>query len=407
MVGKRISYGIVGVVFAALLSLMITGRLTTAASGKRRQVSITASQTRPSLDESYAPNSVSPQAGPEETVEQTRKNIKVLKGLPESRLFPVMNFVGDSLGVKCVFCHVMSADNHWVWESDEKPTKLIARRMMQMVMDLNRTNGPDFTQGAVTCYTCHRGQPSPVNLPPMPIVGSAHEPGGQFLESAVAEIPHPTPDQILERYVIAVGGKAQISNVRTMLIRATVERTQGRTGPIEIIIRRPDSYHLTATIPQQGTFIQAYSGSSGWVIGPGVQRQLSAADINAVRRQAESFDLLKIHEPFPRMSFAGVEQIAGRKAYVLESILNPGTKQKLYFDTETGLLVRKVMLTDTVLLPIPEQFDFEDYRDVNGLKIPFMIRYSAVDSYDSVTRKLSEIKLNVPVEDSIFKMPPA
>ena len=407
MIGKRISFVIAGVVFAALLSLMITNRVT-AIAGYDRQAGDAALRKSHLRGAPYEMSFVAPQAGQEEkTVEQTRKNIKVLQGLPESRLFPLMNFVGNSLGVKCSYCHVRNADNRWVWESDEKPSKQIARRMMRMVMDLNRANGADFTRGAVTCYTCHRGQPTPVNLPPMPSLGSAHEEGGPFLESAATESAHPSPEQILEKYLMAVGGRAAVSKVRTVVMRGVAERTQGRTGPVEIIMRAPDSFYLTATIPQQGTFMQSYSGASGWLSSPKGQRQLSSADVAVVRRQAETFDVIKIHEPFPQLAFAGTEQVAGRNAYVLESMLNPGTKQKLYFDTETGLLLRKVVLTETVLAPIPEQFDFEDYREVQGLKIPFTIRYSAADTYDSSLRKFSEIKLNVPVEDSVFKMPPA
>jgi hypothetical protein len=73
-------------------------------------------------------------------VEQTRKNIQVLKGLPESRLFPEMNFIAASLGVQCGFCHVsrgrdpQTGQTHWAWESDEQEHKKVAREMMRMTL---------------------------------------------------------------------------------------------------------------------------------------------------------------------------------------------------------------------------------------------------------------------------------
>src|ERR1051325_6060179 len=82
----------------------------------------------------------------EKTVEQTRKNIQVLKGLPESQLFPVMTFIGQSLGVHCDYCHVKNGtdpktgEDKWVWDSDEKRTKLVARGMMKMVLDINKAS---------------------------------------------------------------------------------------------------------------------------------------------------------------------------------------------------------------------------------------------------------------------------
>src|SRR3954468_19540331 len=68
----------------------------------------------------------------EKTLGQTGKNVKVLTDLPESQTFLVMNFMSASLGVRCDYCHVHEGDDKWVWESDAKPTKLTARRMMQM-----------------------------------------------------------------------------------------------------------------------------------------------------------------------------------------------------------------------------------------------------------------------------------
>ena len=60
-----------------------------------------------------------------------------------------------------------------------------------------------------------------------------------------------------------------------------------------------------------------------------------------------------------------------------------------------------------MLNPIPEQVDFEDYRDVDGIKVPFTIRISNIDTYYSSTRKFSEIKFNTPVDDAQFQMPAA
>src|ERR1051325_2631767 len=79
-------------------------------------------------------------------VEQVRKNIQVLKGLPDSQLFLVMNFVSDSLSVHCDYCHVKNGtdpktgNDNWVWESDDKPAKARGREMMKMVLDINKAS---------------------------------------------------------------------------------------------------------------------------------------------------------------------------------------------------------------------------------------------------------------------------
>ena len=105
-------------------------------------------------------------------VEQVRKNIQVLKGMPDSQLFLVMNAVGDSLGVHCDYCHVKggidpkTGEDNWLWERDDKPQKLRAREMMKMVLDLNKAHFGG--KQAVTCYSCHRGGTSVERLVPLP-----------------------------------------------------------------------------------------------------------------------------------------------------------------------------------------------------------------------------------------------
>src|SRR5690349_22788244 len=88
-----------------------------------------------------------------QTAEQKFKNIQIFKTLPATQLDPTMAFISGSLGVRCSYCHVSNS-----FYKDDKPTKLTARRMIQMVFDLNKGNFND--QGAVTCYTCHRGKPT-------------------------------------------------------------------------------------------------------------------------------------------------------------------------------------------------------------------------------------------------------
>jgi hypothetical protein len=87
--------------------------------------------------------------------------------------------------------------------------------------------------------------------------------------------------------------------------------------------------------------------------------------------------------------------------------VSPTRIEKLYFDAQTGLLLRSLSITQTMLAPIPDQTDFEDYRDVDGVKLPFTIRQSAVDARNGWTRKYTEIKQNVPIDDTKFNPPPA
>jgi photosynthetic reaction center cytochrome c subunit len=340
------------------------------------------------------------------TVEQTRKNIQVLKGLPDSQLYFVMNFVAVSLGVQCQYCHVTNGKDpktgftNWVWESDDKPEKQAARRMMQMVLSINASNKVDFRQNAVTCYTCHRGQTSTVRLPSMPLTRSGHE--GAPTEAATAPATRPSVDEIFAKYLEAVGG-AKATNTKTFVMKGKREASQNRTWPNDITFAAPDKYLVVANTPQ-ALIRQIVNGEQGWILNGSNVRALTPAEADDTRRGWEDiFAVIKVKRT-PGLIYVGREKIGSRDSYVVVNS-TPDRIESYYFDVESGLLVRKATITPTAVLPIPEQIDFEDYRDVDGVKLPFLIRDSAIDTFNSWTRTFSEIKRNVDIDESSFAMP--
>ena len=349
---------------------------------------------------------VSQGASLDKTVDQTRKNIQILKGLPDSQLFLLMNFVASSLGEQCSFCHVQQGKDaatgrtKWVWESDDKPEKQTARRMMQMVLAIKANNKVDFRENEVTCYTCHRGQRKPVGIPAMPLAKSAHE-GEPAATGAHTNLP--SVDQILTKYLEAVGGSAA-TTTRTLVLKGTREATQNRHWPNEIFLTAPDKFSLVAT-PPEGKVQQIVNGDEGWVVNGANIRKLAPADVLSIRRSwDELFNVIKVKQS-SSMKVRRAEKIGEREASVVEETTE-GKIQLYYFDSQTGLLLRKMTINRTMLMPFPDQVDFEDYREVDGVKVPFTIRYSGIDTYDSWTRKFTEIKRNVVVDAKLFSPPP-
>ena len=364
-----------------------------------------------------------PQQG-DKPVEQTRKNIQVLKGLPESQLFPEMNFIAAALGVQCGFCHVSQGKDaqgrtNWVWESDDKPEKKRAREMMRMVLAIN---GPEFglSRGQVTCYTCHRGQEHPQNMPTLPLVASGHEPApgatpapdahaahgapGAHDEHGGARPEQPTVQQVYDKYLAALGGQAAVSKFQTQVLKGNVAQSQNRNATFELTMKSPDKYLLAVESPQ-GSMRRGLSGASGWMAGPRGARALSASELAEARHVVDIFGLVKF-TPSPTMRVVGRRKVGDRDAVVVADRPSEGVQRRYFFDAETGLLTRVVTLTDALLNQLPEQVDFEDYRDVDGAKVPFVVRVSAIDTFNSYTRTLTEVRHGVPVEDKLFDMPP-
>ena len=358
-----------------------------------------------------------PQQG-DRPVEQTRKNIQVLKGLPESQLFPEMNFIAASLGVQCGFCHVNTGKDpktgltNWVWESDEKEHKKVAREMMRMVLNVN-SGQFGLSRGQVTCYTCHRGTEMPQGLPALPLAASGHEPApaaspapapGASAPAANASRPAlPSVQEVFDRYVAAVGGREAAAKFQTQVVKGTIEQSQGRKSNFEATAKGADKFLLAIESPQ-GRMARGLSAAGGWMSGPRGQRALGAGELAEARRIAALFGLVKF-APAQTMRVAGRRKVGERDAVVVVDRPSETVSRRYFFDTETGLLLRIVTLTDALLNQLPEQIDFEDYRDVGGAKVPFVVRVSAIDTFNSYTRTFTEVKHGVPVEDSLFEMP--
>jgi hypothetical protein len=355
--------------------------------------SIASSQSR--AGDLLAPRSLAQQQG-DKPAEQTYKNIQVLKGMPSSQLNAVMDFISGALGVNCAYCHVVPT-----MEKDDKPTKATARKMMLMQFAINKDNKDIFDgTGAITCYTCHRGQPKPQVIPMLPQSLPAVGAPGQ----AKAAESLPTADQVLDKYMQAIGGKAAFEKLKTRVKKGTQTGADGTAITIEAYQEAPDKA-VTILTAKNGVTMTGYNGTVGWAKNPRGQRQLSGAQLASMKRGADFYSDINLKQRYPNLEVVDREKVGERDAIVLASQPTPDRIEKLYFDTQTGLLLRTQTITQTVIGPVPEQTDYDDYRDVDGVKLPFIIRQSEVNPRDGWTRKYTEIKHNVPVDETKFNMP--
>ena len=332
---------------------------------------------------------------------ETRPKLQVLQSLPEAQLFPLMNLVATSLGVRCDYCHLQATPDFsrtpsnvggWVWDRDDKEPKRRAREMMKMVVDLNASRFRG--ENKVTCYTCHRGATQPSRLPPLPppATGAARTP---------APTPLPSADRVLAAYIAGVGqGGAPVPGTATS-IRGWDDRPEGRYGKFEIAVAGSDRYRLALTTAE-GTTNQGLDGDVAWVVANGqVVRLTSPADVARMRRIAMRYRAVK--EQPPNLRTVGIDRVDDRDVFVLQGKIDSITTQTSYFDVVTGLLRRELTTTETLLLPLEEQVDYDDYRDVNGVQMPFRVRISDGAPYATTTRTILDIRRNVAVDDSLFR----
>ena len=322
----------------------------------------------------------------QQTAEQRFKNIQIFKGLPASQLDPTMAFISGSLGVRCSYCHVQNR-----FEKDDKPTKLAARRMMQMVFAINKGNFNG--EGAVSCYTCHRGKPTPVSVPAV----------GQNLWAAPASsTPEKLPSvkEILDRYVQAVGGAEALTKITSRTAKGSRIGADGVLVPEEVYQKAPDKL-LTVTRYPNVVFSNGFNGTAAWGhSSTDGATPLPDQLLDQIKRDAVFHKELKTEELYANLTVEGKASVRDSDAYVIQAKPANGPLEKLFFDVRTGLLVRRYTESETLLGKLPLQMDYEDYREVDGVKQPFMIHWSMPGRIWG--RKIDEIKQNVELDDAKF-----
>ena len=355
------------------------------------------------------------QAAPEKTVEQINKNIKVLTGMPQSQLIPVMNFFAASMGRRCNYCHVNN-QGQWDYASDAKPEKTTAREMVKLVLDTNKTT-ERLKLDPVSCFTCHRGRQSPQSIPALPLAlpspppnsgrAGGPTPGASPQPSPAATPALPSADEIFSKYAAAVGGHAAIDKLKSRTAKGTVTQANGNSFQFELSQAAPDKFYLFVTTPQ-GTIERGFNGQTGWEKTAAGVREITGAELINFKAANGLFTLLKLKEQYSRPPRVRKDKLGDRDVYIVDGTTTDNRRMRLYFDATSGLLLRRATTMPTIIGIIPDQIDLEDYREADGLKFPFTARAAILEvGNPTSTRTFTELKLNVPVDESKFNLPPA
>jgi photosynthetic reaction center cytochrome c subunit len=342
-------------------------------------------------------NAPSSPAAPKLAEEQF-KNIKVLKGIPADLVFPSMNFITASLGVECEYCHVRG-DRGLDFEKDDKKTKVTARKMMEMMFAINKDNFEGHRD--VTCYSCHRGAADPVATPiiteeePKPEAERGKAPGD-------AKPVLPPADQLLDKYLAAIGGQAALQKVTSRVEKGKIN-ANGQQLPIEVYAKAPDKRISIMHLPN-GESVTAFDGKQGWLSNAGHPHMMSAAENDAARIDSDLYFAEHVKNLYKKFTVVPGEKIDGHDTYLVLGRNEGQPPLRLYFDQQSGLLLRLVRYAETALGRNPTQIDYADYRDADGLKIPY--RWTLARPGNRFTIQIERAQQNVPVDDAKFAAPP-
>ena len=354
-----------------------------------------------------APGQAGSSATPPLLAEQAFKNIQALKGISAADFMGTMGIMTAALGFDCSECHVAAGTDKVDWAADT-PRKVIARRMVNMVTTINQTNFSG--RQLVTCWTCHRGRDKPVVTPSIDLIyGMPTLEPDDLVPASVPGLPK--PEEIIDKYIQALGGTQRLSSITSFTATGTSIGFGGfgGGGAVQIYAKAPDQRSTIIEFkdaPGRDASIRSYDGKVGWnktpltVLG---EYQLSGSELDGARLDAQMAFPSQIKRALTNLRTLQPAAINDRDVDVVQGN-GPGRLfATLYFDKQTGLLTRMIRYGSSPIGRLPTQVDYADYREVNGVKLPFRFTFAWLDGRDAF--QLNEVRVNVPIDAEKFARP--
>lgn len=330
------------------------------------------------------------------------KNVSTstLKGLTPSDFLGAMGVMTAALGYDCSNCHPGAGTDKMDWVTDSNPKKKTARKMVEMVATINRQNFAGAQM--VTCWTCHHG----LDLPTTSIALDKlyGEPNDEKRDVVVPAEGAPPAIRILDEYIEALGGTQKLAGLKSVIITGQSKGYEGLGGnaAFEIFAQAPDRRGMWISFPEhpdRGISAWTYDGSSGWISSPRGylgKYELTGNDLAGAKLDSVLAFPGQIKTALSNWRVGLEDTVQGHDVYVVQGSAPGGLLGTFYFDKQSHLLLRYVRQTPSPVGRVTIQQDFEDYRDVNGIKFPFKYSFLWLDG--RFTANISEVKLNAAID---------
>lgn len=343
--------------------------------------------------------------------EQAFTNVQVLRGIPVKEFMETMGFFAAALSLNCSDCHSQASASNWANYADDTPIKQQTRRMIVMVNTINKANFGGAR--GVTCYTCHRGSQRPKVIPSLAQQYAAppDEDPDEIVPLAAVRVTM-TAEQILDRYIQAIGGAAAAARLTSYTAKGTYEGFDSdfEQVPVDIYAKAPDM-RATVIHMRAGDSSTTYDGREAWAAGP--------QDLTPVTLISLVGDSLAGARLDAQLAFSGrIKQILtdwrtgfpqlridDRPVDVIEGRTPDGSGVKLYFDRETGFLVRSVRYSRTAVGTVPVNVIYSNYGDVAGLGVKIPYTWQVTWTNGRGTYNVTSLQPNVTIDAARFGRP--
>ncbi|HKQ73182.1 MAG TPA: hypothetical protein VJ810_05600 [Blastocatellia bacterium] len=230
-------------------------------------------------------------------------------------------------------------------------------------------------------------------------------------QSAKAIQSKPTVDQILDRYAQAIGGAPAFGKLTSRIMSMTlVIEDSDVIVSFESYAQAPNKQvrigHVKLANGIEFEISRGFNGAVGWSLNAteGGFRELSGIELASEKRDAEFYREIKLRELYPKMALKGQVKVGDHTAYCIEATPSEGASEKWFFEAQTGLLIRKEFISESAVNgKVPVETYFEDYREVDGVKLPFIVRMPSL----KYAFKVNDVRHNLSIEEAKFHSPGA
>jgi outer membrane lipoprotein-sorting protein len=217
----------------------------------------------------------------------------------------------------------------------------------------------------------------------------------------------PSVDQILDKYVQAIGGKAAIEKLTSRVSKGSFELPAfGASGTVEIYEKAPNKTVAIINVAGFGVVQEAFDGKVGWAQDPqNGLREKAGIELAAAKLDAEFQKPLKIKQLYAKIVVKGKDKVGDKEVYVVEATPSESSAETWYFDTQSGLMLRQDAEREGPQGKQNVQVFLDNYKEVDGVKLPFSLHQ--VTPAFTIDIKIEDVKHNVPVDDAKFVKPAA
>jgi hypothetical protein len=215
----------------------------------------------------------------------------------------------------------------------------------------------------------------------------------------------PTADEIISKYVEAIGGEKAIRSQTSRVSKGSLEiAAVGLSGTAEVYEKAPNKTATVVNLTGFGLVQEGYDGKTAWSQDPQMGlRSKEGGELAAAKLDSEFYKPVKIKELYPKLVVKGTEKVGDKDTYVVEATPTESSVETWYFDTKTGLLIRQDSERDGPMGKQKVQTFLEDYKKVDGINLPGTIRQ--VTPQFTVAIKITEVQHNVAIDEAKFKKP--